>query len=78
MVDYWFDFENKNLLRIRDRDIYNLRHEAFLRQKILSLDPFTNDACDHALLLMKDIIASHQHVELNSEENRYNLTVLLP
>ena len=42
------------------------------------LDPFTNDTCDHALLLIKDLVTSHQYVELNSEENQYIFYVLLP
>lgn len=84
VVDYWFDYEKENLLKIRDREIYNLRHEAFLRQEntklnaLSILDPFTNATCDHALLLIKDLVTSTQHVELNSEENQYIFNVLLP
>ena len=83
MVDFWFDYEKENLLRIRDRNIYNLRHEAFLRQEntklntLLILDPFTNDTCDHALAWIKDLVTSQQHVE-NSEENQNIFNVLLP
>ena len=84
VVDYWFDIKKENLLKIRDREIYNLRHEAFLRQEntklnaLSILDPFTNATCDHALLLIKDLVTSTQHVELNSEENQYIFNVLLP
>ena len=83
VVDFWFDYDKKKP-RIRDHKIYNLRHEAFLRQEntklntLLILDPFTNDTCDHALALIKDLVTSQQHVELNSEENQYIFNVLLP
>ena len=82
VVDFWFDYEKENLLRIRDRKIYNLNDEAFFRQEnnklnaLLILDPFTNDTCDHALALIKDLVTSQQHVELNSEENQYIFNVL--
>ena len=84
VVDFWFDYEKENLLRIRDRKIYILRHEAFLRQEntklntLLILNPFTKDTCDHALALIKDLVTSQQHVELDSEENQYIFNVLLP
>ena len=61
-----------------------MRHEVFLRQEntklnaLMILDPFTNDTCDHALALIKDLVTSQQHVELNSEENQYIFNVLLP
>ena len=52
VVDYGLDYEKENLLKIRDCEIYNLHHEAFLIQE-----------------KFKDCIPSHQHVELNSEED---------
>ena len=61
-----------------------MRHEAFLKEenkKLTALsiwDPFTNETWDHALGLIKELITAHQHVELNNEENRYCLNVLLP
>ena len=38
VVDYWFDYEKENLLKIGDREIYNLHHEAFLRQENTKLN----------------------------------------
>ena len=51
----------------------------FLDKKtLLILDPFTNDTCDHALALIKDLVTSQQHVELNIEENIYIFLFVLP
>ena len=38
VVDYWFDYEKENLLKIKDREIYNLHHESFLRQENTKLN----------------------------------------